>query len=261
MDGEIVSCFYVEPKSGVDRDALTQRIKNAFKGRTMAAWNPGSILNPGSSSSGPRGNPVVQFFTALDRLIKSQSQPAAGNAVETPATAAPAAKAENSPAVVEAKAASAARAVSAVEVRSAEDWNAEFDRFLADLDIFLLLMTGIGVTIAILSIINTMLMSVTERFIEFGILKANGWSNRDVLQLVTLESACLGLAGGLLGATLGWVATQIINASFPTRINLYAGGELLLFAIAFSTGLGILGGLYPAIWAARMMPMDAIRRG
>jgi putative ABC transport system permease protein len=122
-------------------------------------------------------------------------------------------------------------------------------------------MSGIGVTIAVLSIINTMLMSVTERIIEFGILKANGWSRYDVMRLITSESAVLGFFGGIFGCLVGWIATRGINSIWPDRIHLVATPGLLLFGLAFSTALGIAGGLYPAIWAMRMMPMDAIRRG
>jgi putative ABC transport system permease protein len=94
-----------------------------------------------------------------------------------------------------------------------------------------------------------------------GILKANGWSKTDVLKLITLESALIGLGGGLLGSFLGWLGTQIVNHTWPTRVELYAGPGLLSFSVSFAVALGILGGLYPAFWAMRMMPMDAIRRG
>lgn len=116
-------------------------------------------------------------------------------------------------------------------------------------------------TIAVLSIVNTMLMSVTERVIEFGILKANGWSPWDVLKLITVESASLGLGGGALGVAIGWTATQIINARWPDRVNLFASPGLLAFSVVFSTIVGLLGGLYPAVWAMRLSPMEAIRRG
>ncbi|HUG93788.1 MAG TPA: ABC transporter permease [Planctomycetaceae bacterium] len=148
-----------------------------------------------------------------------------------------------------------------IEVRSANDWAQRFDQFAADLDLFLIVLTSIGVTVAVLSIVNTMVMSVHERMIEFGILKANGWSKLDVLKLVTGESALLGLGGGVLGSLLGWAATLAINARWPTRIHLYASPGLLVFSVAFATVLGVLGGLYPAVSAMRMMPMDAIRRG
>ena len=131
----------------------------------------------------------------------------------------------------------------------------------SDLDVFLYLMTGIGVVIALLSILNTMLMSVAERLIEFGVLKANGWSAWDVMKLVTWESALLGLGGGILGCMAGWVAVQVMNAIYPTKLHLFASPALLLFSLAFSWVLGMIGGIYPAIWALRMSPMEAIRRG
>ncbi|HVJ84963.1 MAG TPA: FtsX-like permease family protein, partial [Caulifigura sp.] len=154
-----------------------------------------------------------------------------------------------------------ADALSPVEVRSADDWADRFEEFTSDLNFFLTLITGVGITIAVLSIVNVMLMSVTERTIEFGILRANGWSRRNVMSLVTLESAVLGVVGGFLGSIGGWVAVQLINRAFPERAHLHAGLLLMLFAVAFSTALGMLGGLYPAWRAAKMSPMDAIRRG
>ena len=122
-------------------------------------------------------------------------------------------------------------------------------------------MTGIGVVIALLSILNTMLMSVAERIVEFGVLRANGWSSWDVMRLITWESALLGLSGGVLGCGAGWVAVQIVNAVFPTKLHLFASPGLLLFSLSFSTALGMIGGLYPAIWVLRMSPMETIRRG
>ena len=54
---------------------------------------------------------------------------------------------------------------------------------------------------------------------------------------------------------------RVINSIWHERVHLVATPGLLLFGLAFSTGLGIVGGLYPALWAMRLMPMDAIRRG
>ena len=163
----------------------------------------------------------------------------------------PTAKEGNAPAELE----------DAVEVRSAQDWGDKIQELSGDLDIFLWLITAIGVIIALLSILNTMLMSVAERMIEFGVLRANGWSSWDVLRLITWESALLGVMGGVLGCASGCVVVQIVNWTFPTKIHLYASPSLLLFSLAFSTVLGMSGGLYPAYWAVRMSPMEAIRRG
>lgn len=109
-------------------------------------------------------------------------------------------------------------------------------------------MTGIGVLDALLSILNTMLMSVSERLIEFGVLKANGWSSWNVLTLIVWAAAVLGAFGGVLGCLLGWAGTLGMNWYFPTKLNLYASPELLTFSLCFSTALGIVGGLYPALW-------------
>src|SRR5690606_14846615 len=110
------------------------------------------------------------------------------------------------------------------------------------------------------SILNTMLMSVTERIVEFGILRANGWSQQNVVQLIVCEAALVGAAGGLLGVLAGWAATHVINAVWPDRIHLYASGLLLGFSLLFAVAVGMLGGFYPALRAARLSPMEAIRR-
>jgi putative ABC transport system permease protein len=221
--------YYVEPELDVDREKLADLIRETFRDRAPAAWRPTLDLAGANGAGNRAGNPVPALLSAMADARGSQEEPAA----------------EASP----------------IEVRSPDDWAKQFKRFSADLDIFLLLMTAIGVTIAFVGIVNTMLMSVTERFIEFGILKANGWSNGNVLRLIAFESALLGLAGGVIGSILGWIATHAVNAHWPTRIHLYAGPRLLVFSLCFSTVLGVLGGLYPALRASRMMPMDAIRRG
>ena len=226
---DLVCAYYVEPEPDADREELADRIRQTFRGRAPEAWRPTLDLAVGNGGGDRALNPARALLSAMGNGAGSEEEPAS----------------EELP----------------VEVRSPDDWAKQFKRFSADLDIFLLLMTGIGVTIAFVGIVNTMLMSVTERFIEFGILKANGWSNGNVLRLIAFESALLGLAGGVIGSFLGWVATHAVNAHWPTRIHLYAGPRLLVFSVCFSTLLGIWGGLYPALRASRMMPMDAIRRG
>ncbi len=254
MDGQFVSAFYVEPNPNVDREKLGDQLEEHFRGRNVPmSGSPLGLLAALDGATSPGGLP--NLGTLLGNLLppkkpKTDGAPATKDAA--PQTKSPTAndrpKRPRKP-------------ESGVEVRGSEDWAQEFKRFSADLDIFLLVLTSIGVTIAVLSIINTMLMSVTERFIEFGILKANGWTNMNVLLLIAFESALLGLSGGILGSAVGWIATLFINANWPDRINLHASPQLLVFGVVFSTALGILGGLYPAIWASRMMPMDAIRRG
>jgi len=237
LDRDAASNFYIETDSGVDQQVVIERIEQHFEGRADVAGSAPLMVLWGLS----QGLPLVPFGPLLnaDRIALPRE-------AALPGTSPP-------------KAAKKPR--SAVEVRGSQDWADQFQKLSADLDIFLFLLTSVGVTIAVLSIVNTMLMSVTERLIEFGILKANGWSNWDVLRLVTSESAVLGLSGGILGSAAGWVVVQLVNARWPDQVHLEAGPNLLLFGVCFSTLLGILGGLYPAWWASRMLPMDAIRRG
>ena len=63
---------------------------------------------------------------------------------------------------------------------------------------------SLALAVGIVGIINTMLMSTTERFVEFGVLRTNGWSQGNILALVTLESAYLGLLAGMVGCLLAW---------------------------------------------------------
>lgn len=235
MEGSIVSCFYVEPMEGYDAIEIGKLIRTHFRGRTIDVWDPTNLADQLMETGGP----LVDFWLNFVRIINKMIFEAAQKQT---------ASSQNS-------------TQDAVDVKGAKEFRNDVLKFSADLDVFLLIMTGIGVTIAVLSILNTMLMSVSERFIEFGILKANGWSWRDVLYLVTIESLLLGISGGVLGSLFGWGMTQYANQHWPNHINLYASPGLLVFSVLFSTFLGVLGGLYPAILAARMLPMDAIRHG
>ncbi len=148
-----------------------------------------------------------------------------------------------------------------IDVRPVSEMSQRFSDLTADLNIVLGLLTGLGVLIAIFSILNTMLMSVAERTVEFGILRANGWSRRDIVRLIASESALLGIAGGLLGVVAGWGGTHFVNAVWADRLHLYASPRLLVFSLLFSMLVGMAGGFYPALRAANLSPMDAIRRG
>ncbi|MCA9015587.1 MAG: ABC transporter permease [Planctomycetaceae bacterium] len=251
FDPESVSCFYIEQSGDLKNEVIVKNIKDQFRDRELASWQPASLALANASQS----NLLKDFVKAIDQSLKggsSQGDPKMQQPEPPPSPQVSADDTAN---------ANESEHPSALEVRAASDWGERLETFTADLDIFLGLMTGIGVLIAMLSIINTMLMSVMERIVDFGILKANGWSNRDVMLLITAESSLLGITGGVLGGILGLVAIAIVNWKFANQVHLYASPGLLLFGVIFSTLLGILGGLYPAWWTTRMTPIDAIRRG
>jgi putative ABC transport system permease protein len=106
-----------------------------------------------------------------------------------------------------------------------------------------------------------MLMSTTERFAEFGVLRTNGWSRLNVLTLVTAESAYLGLLAGVVGCILTAVGTTIANQFIGGGLNLVLTPRLIALGLSLSVVMGTLGGLYPAWKASKLVPMDAIRLG
>lgn len=144
-----------------------------------------------------------------------------------------------------------------VDCLSTAEWQSEFGKLIANLDVFLIVVSSIAVIVGAIGILNTMLMSVTERIPEFGILKANGWSRGDVTRLILAESTYLGIAGGLLGCGVGVLGVQVAARFMPFQ----PATPLPMVATAFAVGalLGILGGVYPARQAAKLSPVDAIR--
>ena len=146
-----------------------------------------------------------------------------------------------------------------LDARGVNEWTSDFSRIMSNLDVLLTVTTSIALFVGVVGILNTMLMSTTERLVEFGILKANGWSRSDILRLIAAESAYLGLAAGTVGCTFGWLAARVMSEFLP--IPLVTPPSLLFMAWAMALGLGVLGGLYPAYRAARMHPMEAIRLG
>lgn len=260
FDPDSVCAFYIEQSGEVPDAELAESIRTRFADRDLSPWRTSALMRADE-------NPLENLFRWIDRSVKSAPEKKGARkngAAPTDAQSNTDVRTQTSASTRDATANSdnpPLRKSPPLEVRSAEEWGEKIDEFSADLDLFLILITAIGVVIAVLSIVNTMLMSVSERIVEFGILKANGWSRFDVLRLITFESGIIGVAGGVFGSVLGWAVTLIANAQWPTRLNLFASPQLLLFAVLFSTTLGVLGGLYPAIWAMRMTPMDAIRRG
>ncbi|MCA8983267.1 MAG: ABC transporter permease [Planctomycetaceae bacterium] len=253
FDAETVSSFYIEQDGTASDEELLSRIQDHFRGRGPRSWQAGALLTGGT------GNPLSDIARVLDRAIKELGRPAEGpeqagrGSRESPPDSKPTAKAGSG------KSESSVED-DPMEVRLAADWAGRIDKFAEDLDLALWLLTSLGVFIALVSVINTMLMSVTERIGEFGILRANGWSKLDLMQLIAWESFLLGISGGALGCLLGWSLTIVVNAAYPHRFNLFASPSLLLFALGFSAVLGVVSGLYPALWAARLNPMEAIRR-
>ncbi|CAN5668716.1 ABC transporter permease [soil metagenome] len=148
-----------------------------------------------------------------------------------------------------------------IDARSMEEFTANFGRLMSELDLFLLMTVSLALLVGVVGIVNTMLMSTTERFTEFGVLRTNGWSRSNILTLVTAESAYLGLWAGLVGCGLALLGVAIANQFIGGGLQLTIGANLLALGLGLSVVMGVLGGLYPAWRASRLVPMDAIRLG
>ncbi|WP_302082023.1 ABC transporter permease [Salinibaculum rarum] len=132
-----------------------------------------------------------------------------------------------------------------------EDLVDRLTRFVTGLALISLLVGAIGIA-------NIMLVSVTERTREIGIMKAVGARNRDVLVLFLAESSLLGIVGALIAVPVGlagaWAATGYADIALTLPFE--------WFAVAVGVGIfvGVVAGLYPAWRAARVDPIDALRR-
>lgn len=132
---------------------------------------------------------------------------------------------------------------------------------------------AIALLVAAIGIANTMAMSILERTREIGLMKAVGATNRDVLAIFLGEAAGIGFIGGLGGVIIGWLASQGINAvamvylanqateqgGAPLSVAVSTPLWLPIFAIIFSTLVGMFSGLYPALRAATMIPVLALK--
>jgi len=121
---------------------------------------------------------------------------------------------------------------------------------------------GISLLVGGIGIMNIMLVSVTERIREIGLRKAVGAKRRDILIQFLVEAATLGLCGGALGVGLGWIIVIIIavvatNLGFPFSATI--PGNAVALAVSVAIFIGLITGLYPAIRAARLDPIESLR--
>ncbi|HWQ12271.1 MAG TPA: ABC transporter permease [Roseiflexaceae bacterium] len=143
-----------------------------------------------------------------------------------------------------------------------EDLVASFGTITGALTAFLGAIAAISLLVGGIGIMNIMLVSVTERTREIGLRKAVGARRRDIRMQFLVEALVLSLTGGVLGIALGFalsaVGTLLLRGFAPGAEARVQPGAVLL-ATATSLAVGLVFGLYPALRASRLNPIDALR--
>jgi len=144
----------------------------------------------------------------------------------------------------------------------------EITRAFYVMDMILAAVGMIAIVVAALGIVNTMVMSILERFREIGVMKAVGAGDKDVKRVFFFESGAIGLVGGAAGCALGWATSLVINRIVNLLLARqgmphfdYFAFPLWIFvgAVAFSLLVSLVSGIYPARRAARVDPVVALR--
>ena len=148
-------------------------------------------------------------------------------------------------------------------VISMEQMLGMFEQVTGIFTIVLGAIAGISLLVGSIGIMNIMLVSVTERTREIGIRKAVGAKRRDILVQFLLEAAVLSLLGGAVGIIGGWMLSFLISLVNIGGITLHSvvSLDIVVLAVSVSVFIGLASGIYPAMRAARLNPIDALRYG
>lgn len=134
---------------------------------------------------------------------------------------------------------------------------------MESMTLFLAAIAGVSLVVGAVGIANTMFTSVMEKTREIGTMKAIGATNRDILMIFIMNSALVGLVGGILGV----IAGSLVTALFPLLGMQMIGGSvsislsptLTAFGLSIAVAIGVISGVIPAYNASKMKPVDALR--
>jgi putative ABC transport system permease protein len=147
-------------------------------------------------------------------------------------------------------------------VISVESVARQVTQVLGIIQLVLAAIAGISLLVGGIGIMNIMLVSVTERIREIGLRKAVGAKRRDILTQFLIEASTLSFCGGAIGVGVGWIIVKIMsiiatNAGFPFTATI--PGNAIILAVGVAIFIGLISGLYPAIRAARLDPIESLR--
>ena len=134
----------------------------------------------------------------------------------------------------------------------------QFRQIIASVGIVMIVISSIGLLVGGIGVMDIMLVSVTERTREIGVRKAVGARRRDIAWQFLLEAVALTGSGGLIGIALGWVLSFLIRLlvpGLPSTVPLWS----VVAGFVVSTSVGLFFGIWPALKAAKLDPITALR--
>jgi putative ABC transport system permease protein len=143
--------------------------------------------------------------------------------------------------------------------RTQEDWAEQINTFIHNARLSGGLIAGISLLVGGIGIMNIMLASISERVREIGIRKSVGASTGDVFVQILVESLVIAILGGLVGLVTSFALVDLISSFSPTENAPIVTVTSLAVAFGFSVLVGILAGIFPAIKAAKLNPIQALR--
>jgi len=116
---------------------------------------------------------------------------------------------------------------------------------------------GISLLVGGIGIMNIMLVSVTERTREIGTRKALGAKKKDILVQFLIEALVMSMVGGAVGLLLGWAVSVLVSryGGWAPTLSIFS----VVIGIGFSSAVGLIFGIYPAMKAAKLNPVEALR--
>ncbi len=149
------------------------------------------------------------------------------------------------------------------DLKSVQETSSEQEDFTRMWQIVLGIVAGISLLVGGVGIMNVMLASFRERVREIGIRKALGASQSDIFLLFVVETIIICIIGGVLGLIAGYIVSTSVLNSMLAQTNMPSSPSFSLsagmLAVFFSVIIGLLAGLYPAVKAAKLEPVEALR--